>query len=86
MKELWLGRRVEFRWERSDELLGRLGIVSVEDVIRKDKLRWYGNVERMDVEDCVLKCRRAGLRRNESSVWSALSYKEVRYAEGGAVW
>jgi len=37
----------------SDELVGRLCIVSVADVIRKGRLRWYGYVE-----DWVLKCRR----------------------------
>jgi len=64
-------------WEEksSDELLGRLGIVSVADVVRKGRIRWYGHVERKDVEDWVSKCRRfrgagvgAGLRRHGSRV------------------
>jgi len=35
----------------SDELLGRLGIMSVMDAVRKGRLRWYGHMERKDVED-----------------------------------
>jgi len=35
----------------SDEFLGHLGIVSVADVVQKGRLRWYGPVERKDVED-----------------------------------
>jgi len=30
----------------------------VADVVRKGRLRWYGHVERKDVEDWVSKCRR----------------------------
>jgi len=54
----------------SDELLGRLGIVSVADVVRRGRLRWYGHVERKDVEDWVSKCRRLevqGCRRLEDT-------------------
>jgi len=50
---------VSLREEKSsDELLGRLGIVSVADIGLKGRLRWYGHVERKDVEDWVSKCRR----------------------------
>jgi len=65
---------VSLREEKSsDELLGRLGIVSVTDVVWKGRLRWYGHVDRKDVEDWVSKSRRlrgagvvAGLRRHGS--------------------
>jgi len=49
---------VSLRDKWSDELLGRLGIVSVADVIRKGRLRWYGHVEKKDVEDWMSNCRR----------------------------
>jgi len=50
---------VSLREEKSsDELLGRLGIMSVADVVQKGRLRWYGHVERKDVDDWVSKCRR----------------------------
>jgi len=63
---------VSLREERSsDQWLGRLGIVSVADIVRKGRLRAYGHVERKDVEDWVSRCRRlevegcrAGLRRH----------------------
>jgi len=41
---------VSLREKSSDELLSRLGIVSEADVVRKGRLRWYGHVERKDVE------------------------------------
>jgi len=47
---------VSLRKEKSsDELLGRLGIVSVADLVRKGRLRWYGHGEKKDVEDWVSK-------------------------------
>jgi len=49
---------VWLREKSSDELLGRQGIVSVVDVVRKGRLRWYGHVEMKDVEDWVSKCQR----------------------------
>ena len=41
----------------SAELLSRLGIVSVVEIVEKGRLRWYGHVERKDAEDWVSKCR-----------------------------
>jgi hypothetical protein len=41
----------------SAELLSRLGIVSVVEVVEKGRLRWYGHVERKDADDWVSKCR-----------------------------
>jgi len=56
---------VSLREEKSsDELLGRLGIVIVADVVRKGRLRWYGHVERKDVEDWGSKCWRLEIQGN----------------------
>jgi hypothetical protein len=41
----------------SEELLERLGITSVADVVRRGRLRWFGHVERMPDSDWVSKCR-----------------------------
>jgi hypothetical protein len=41
----------------SAELLSRLGIQSVSDVVRRGRLRWFGHVERKCAEDWVSACR-----------------------------
>jgi len=41
----------------SEELLCRLGIVSVVEIVEKGRLRWFGHVERKMEEDWVSKCR-----------------------------
>ena len=41
----------------SDELRARLGLVSIRECIRRQRLRWFGHVERMDDGCCVKKCR-----------------------------
>ena len=41
----------------SDELRTRLGLVSIRECIRRQRLRWFGHVERMDDGCCVKKCR-----------------------------
>ena len=41
----------------SEELRDRLGIVSVERVVSRGRLRWYGHVERKKDDDWVSKCR-----------------------------
>ena len=41
----------------SKVLRGRLGLVSVRDLIQTKRLRWFGHVERMDVDNWVSKCR-----------------------------
>jgi len=41
------------------ELLSRLGLVSVSEVVEKNRLRWFGgHVERKDVEDWASRCRK----------------------------
>jgi len=50
---------VSLRKEKfSNELLGHLEIVSVADVVRKGRSRWYGHVEWKEVEGWVSKCLR----------------------------
>jgi len=39
-------------------LLSRLGLVSVSEVVEKNRLRWFGHMERKDVEDWVSSCRK----------------------------
>ena len=41
----------------SEELLCRLGIVSVVEIVEKGRLRWFGHVERKEADDWVSKCR-----------------------------
>ena len=41
----------------SEELLDRLDIECVSDVVRRGRLRWYGYVERKGCDDWVSACR-----------------------------
>ena len=41
----------------SVELRRGLGIVGVEEVVRRGSLRWFGHVERKEADDWVSKCR-----------------------------
>src|SRR2546425_789497 len=41
----------------SEELKQRLGIESVDTVVSRGRLRWYGHVERKNADDWVSKCR-----------------------------
>ena len=41
----------------SEELRNRLGIAIITDVMRQTRLRWFGHVERMDIENPVSNCR-----------------------------
>ena len=41
----------------SEEMRNRLGLVSVSDLVRQERLRWFGHVERKDAEDWVSACR-----------------------------
>jgi hypothetical protein len=41
----------------SDELLGRLGIEDVVEVVRRGRLLWFGHVERKSRDDWVKMCR-----------------------------
>ena len=41
----------------SEELRNGLGIVGVDRVVRRGRLRWFGHVERKEADDWVSKCR-----------------------------
>ena len=41
----------------SEELLERLGIESVVEVVRRSRLRWFGHVERLSADNWVSVCR-----------------------------
>ena len=41
----------------SEELRNRLGIESISCVMRQMRLRWFGHIERMDMDNWVSKCR-----------------------------
>jgi len=40
----------------SEELLSRVGVESVGDVVRHGRLRWFGHVERKSEEDWIKRC------------------------------
>ena len=42
---------------RSDELLERLGVESITDVIRRGRLGWFWHLERREEKDWVSACR-----------------------------
>src|SRR5437867_12065262 len=49
---------VTLKDRRSSEKLRRgLGIVGVDRVVRRDRLRWFGHVERKEAGDWVSNCR-----------------------------
>ena len=41
----------------NQELLDRLGIASVAEIVRRGRLRWFGHIERKSQDDWVSKCR-----------------------------
>ena len=74
MNRLERTERMMVRWmcgvtlkdrKRSEDLLVRLGIESVAEVVRRSRLRWFGHLERMSTDNWVSACREiniAGLR------------------------
>ena len=66
MRRLERAERVVVRWmcgvtlkdiKTNEEMLGRLGIECVFDVVRHGKLRWFGHIERKNKDDWVAACR-----------------------------
>src|SRR5260221_13406436 len=66
MQRLERAKRMMVRWmcgvtlkdrKTNEELLGRLGIECVFDVVRHGSLRWFGHVECNNKDDWVAACR-----------------------------
>ena len=66
MRRLERAERMMVRWmcgvtvkarKHSEELLERLGIESIADVVRRSRLRWFGHVERLNADNWVSACR-----------------------------
>src|SRR5260221_708833 len=66
MRRLERAERMMVRWmcgvtlkdrKTNEELLGRLGIECVFDVVRRGRLRWFGHIERKNKDDWVAACR-----------------------------
>ena len=66
MKRLVRAERMIVRWmcgvslrdrKSSVELIERLGIEGVAEVVRRGRLRWFGHLERKNEEDWVSRCR-----------------------------
>jgi len=56
----------------SVDLLDRLGLESIADILSMNRLRWFGHVERMDAENWVSACREvkvAGTRGRGREKW-----------------
>src|SRR3989442_7590946 len=75
---------VTLKDRRSSEVLRRgLGIVGVDRVVRRGRLRWFGHVERKEADDWVSKCRNlvvvggAGKGRPRKT-WMECVNKDVR--------
>src|SRR5664279_2122963 len=67
----------------SEESRQRLEIGNVADVIRRNRLRWFGHVERKDDVDCVKACQRLEVsgRRDRGRVkktWRACVAEDMR--------
>jgi hypothetical protein len=64
-----LKKRIE-----TEELRNRLGIASVDAVVRRERLRWFGHVERKSDNDWVKKCQKLevdgkGKRGRKRKTW-----------------
>ena len=67
----------------SDQLLQRLSIEGVEEVMRRGRLRWLGHVERKDPKDWVSACRdiRVGGRMGKGrgrKTWNEVVEEDMR--------
>ena len=66
MRRLERAERMMVRWmcgvtvkarKHSEELLERLGIESIVEVVSRSRLRWFGHVERLNADNWVSACR-----------------------------
>ena len=67
----------------SEELRRGLGIVGVEEVVRRGSLRWFGHVERKEADDWVSKCRNlevvGGVRKGRGrKTWMECVKKDMK--------
>jgi hypothetical protein len=85
MQRLQRAERMMVRWMcgvtlrdmlSSKELNERLGIVGVEDVVRRGRLRWFGHLERKSAEDWVSACRKLEVVGTKSRGRSRKTWKE----------
>ena len=68
---------------KSEELRRGLGIESVDSVVSRGMLRWFGHVERKEADDWVSKCRHlevgGGVRKGGSrKTWMQCVNKDMR--------
>ena len=67
----------------SEELRSGLGIVGVDSVVRRGRLRWFGHVERKEAGDWVSKCRNlevvGGVRKDRGrKTWMECVKKDMK--------
>ena len=65
------------------DLRGRLGLKSIEEVMRDKRLRWYGHVERSGEDTWISKCRDikvegTGKRGRPPMSWGEVLRKDLR--------
>ncbi|KAK4364064.1 hypothetical protein RND71_015422 [Anisodus tanguticus] len=46
---------------RNDDIRGKVGVASVEDKMREARLRWFGHVQRRDMDAPVRRCERLAM-------------------------
>ena len=69
-----------------EELRQRLGINSVSDVLRRNRLRWFGHVERNNDDDWVKACQRLEVaggrgRCRRKKTWRECVVEDMRVLE-----
>ena len=86
LRRLERAERMMIRWMcgvtlkdryRSDELRKRLDIEDVADVVRKNRLGWFGHLERKDDRDWVSACRNMAVPGNAGKGRRRKRWKDV---------
>ena len=77
--------------KRSVDLYSRLGEQSIDEVVRRDRLRWFGHVERKSGDDWVSACRNvvvAGVRcaGRERKTWYKCLKEDMKVFGFHAEW
>src|SRR5437867_543084 len=80
---MWMSGVTLKNRRKSEDLRRGLGIESVDRVVSRGRLRWFGHVERMVADDWVSKCRhlevRGGVRKGGSrKTWMQCVNKDMR--------